>query len=287
MPNDPETVRFLVGPIELVGTRVGPHDAPLTLLLHGGGQTRHSWGRALAALAAAGQAAIALDLRGHGDSSHNGDSYEFDAFVGDVIGVIEQLDVGPVALVGASLGGLVSLLIAGERAPELCRALVLVDVAPRIEQAGSQRVRQFMLAQEDGFASLEEAAEAVAAYSPTRRRPTNLDGLRKNLRRRPDGRWTWHWDRRLLAGPRALDFDELRFEAAAAAVTVPTLLVRGVLSDVLSERGMRDFQKLVHHAEVANVEAAGHMVAGDDNQRFTASVSDFLARQSPAGTPPR
>jgi pimeloyl-ACP methyl ester carboxylesterase len=162
-------------------------------------------------------------------------------------------------------------------------ALVLVDVAPRLEEEGIARIAEFMLGNLDGFASLEEVADAVAAYNPHRPRPSDLSGLRKNVRQRDDGRWYWHWDPSFLSGgrtdePRSLR-NEDRLDDAARALTLPTLLVRGRQSDVLSEAGARHLVTLVPHARYVDVGGAGHMVAGDRNDAFNDAVVDFLRDQ--------
>jgi pimeloyl-ACP methyl ester carboxylesterase len=279
------TVRFESGGLTLVGAAAGPEHGPLVLLLHGGGQTRFAWGDTLRTLAELGFRALALDARGHGDSDWSEAShYRIDDFADDVVAVVEQVGP-PAALVGASLGGLTSLLVAGERMPELTWALVLVDVAPRIEDAGRQRIVDFMLSRPDGFADLDEAADAVEAYARHRPRPRDPRGLKKNLRQGEDGRWRWHWDRRLFTGdfPLRTD-DEPRFERAARAVRVPTLLVRGALSDVLSADGRDRFQELVPHAVSSDIPAAAHMVAGDNNVHFGTVVGDFLSGLVREGT---
>jgi pimeloyl-ACP methyl ester carboxylesterase len=136
---------------------------------------------------------------------------------------------------------------------------------------------------ESGFASVEEAAAAVAAYNPHRPPPSDLSGLKRNLRQRPDGRWVWHWDPRFLSGQEG-SVDETRvsllpperLEAAARALRLPTLLVRGRMSDVLSEEGAREFLEFVPHAEYVDVAGAGHMVAGDRNDIFNDAILRFL-----------
>ncbi len=268
--------------LTLVADVDGPEDGPTVVLLHGGGQTRHSWTGTWRTLAGAGWRAWSVDLRGHGDSewSPEGD-YSLDAFAADVLAVSDSVGRAPI-LVGASLGGLASLVAVAE-APvqaEVASALVLVDVAHRVETAGRERIGAFMGGNLDGFASLEEAADAIAAYNPHRPRPKDLSGLRKNVRLGEDGRWHWHWDPRFLKPPvdepRSLR-NENRLDDAARALTIPTLLVRGKASDVLSEDGARQLLALVPHAKVADVAGAGHMVAGDRNDAFNEAVLDFRA----------
>jgi len=261
-----------------------PADPPV-ILLHGGGQTRHSWGTTLGALADKGWRAYAVDLRGHGDSEWAADGdYTLDAFAGDVLAIRRTLDTAP-ALVGASLGGVASLAAIGEHPDEnVARALVLVDVAPRMEEQGRMRIGAFMMENmESGFGSLDEVADAIQRYNPHRPRPSDLAGLEKNLRRHSDARWYWHWDPAFIGGrlggadeTRASLVDPARLREAARALTVPTLLVRGRQSDLLSEAGARELLELVPHAQMVDVAGAGHMVAGDRNDLFNDAVVTFL-----------
>jgi pimeloyl-ACP methyl ester carboxylesterase len=265
------------GGVKLAGDARGPEDGPPVVFLHGGGQTRHAWGGSAEVVARRGAHVITLDHRGHGDSAWPEDGeYSLAAFAGDVVAIAEQLGTPPV-VVGASLGGLAALLAEGERGPVL-RGLVLVDVAPRLEQDGVKKVIAFMHTGLDGFASLEEAADAIAAYLPHRRRPRDLGGLAKNLRQGDDGRWRWHWDPRFVRRERADPAWSIeRMEAAAHAVRCPTLIVRGRMSDVLSEDGVAALRALIPHAEYVDVAGAAHMVAGDENDAFTSAVTGFLS----------
>jgi len=280
-----------VGALTLVGDGHGDPENRAVILLHGGGQTRFAWGGTAAALADAGWYALAMDLRGHGDSSwcHEG-NYSIDALADDLRAVVRHLGRRPgqrpgqrpverPVLVGASLGGLTALIAHGESREPVGSALVMVDVAPRLEPAGVARIVDFMTSHPDGFASLDEAADAVAAYAAHRPRPRDPKGLEKNLRLGDDGRYRWHWDPRMISGDRrpGATRDPTRLEEAARGLTIPTLLVRGKQSDVLSEAGVRAFLELVPHARYVDVSSAGHMVAGDRNDAFTRAVTDFLA----------
>jgi pimeloyl-ACP methyl ester carboxylesterase len=272
--------------LHLVCDRRGdPRHAPV-LFLHGGGQTRHSWGGTAARVAQRGWQALTLDARGHGDSawSEVGD-YRLETFAEDVRLVLARLDDPPV-LVGASLGGLTSILLTGELAPGVARSVVLVDIVPDIEEAGAKRIGAFMVERaETGFSSIEEVAEAVAAYNPRRPRPSDLTGLRKNLRER-GGRFYWHWDPRFLGGEdgsgpdEVFDVDRLNAAAGRMVTDVPVMLVRGRVSDLVSEDKAAQFCARFPTVAFVDVSDAGHMVAGDQNDAFTASVVEFLERHS-------
>ncbi len=259
----------------------GDRDAPVVVLLHGGGQTRHAWRGTGAALGRAGWRAIAVDMRGHGDSDWSPDAdYRLDAFASDVRDIAAAFDDPPV-LVGASLGGMSSLLAISEEPRAAAAALVLVDVAHRFNENGTEKIMAFMQSAPEGFASPADAAAAVAAYLPHRDVPADGSGLARNLRL-VDGRWHWHWDPRMLgatgvAADRANGQLPARMRAASEALEIPTLLVRGGVSEVLSAEIAQEFGGLVPHAEIVDVSGAHHMVAGDDNDSFTAAVSGFLA----------
>jgi pimeloyl-ACP methyl ester carboxylesterase len=183
-----------------------------------------------------------------------------------------------VVLIGASMGGLTGILVADQAGPEKVTKLVLVDVVPRYDKVGSARIRDFMFSHIHGFDSLEDAADAVAEYLPHRTRRRNPEGLKKNLRHR-NGRWYWHWDPKLMTKPE--DDPQLRvekIERAAMDLTIPILLIRGKLSDVVSVDGVNDFLEKVPTAEFVELPDAGHTAAGDDNDAFTDAVAQFVTR---------
>jgi pimeloyl-ACP methyl ester carboxylesterase len=279
---NPETIRIPVAPgIEIAADVAGPRGAPTVILGHGGGQTRHSWDKAEQQLAGAGYFAINYDLRGHGDSdwSKDGD-YSLESRADDLAAVAGQ-GSRPFALVGASLGG-ITAMVAASRGLEPA-ALVLVDIVPKMSQKGVAKITKFMTGNPDGFASLEDAADAIAAYYPDRPRPKDLSGLHKNLRLGADGRYRWHWDPSWMHSPRG----DPRFlldmmDEADWTDRVPTLLVRGMKSDMVDDDGVEDLRRRIPELEIADIRGAGHMVAGDKNDEFNAAVIEFLARVMPA-----
>jgi pimeloyl-ACP methyl ester carboxylesterase len=256
----------------------GVPTAPPIVLLHGGGQTRHSWHATARRLAREGWFALTLDLRGHGDSAWDDEArYHYDDFADDLVALSAELARQPV-LVGASLGGLACLLAEGKANQPLARALILVDIATRMNPAGAQRIMDFMRARPDGFASLDEASDAIAEYNPHRTRPRDLSGLAKNLRQGNDGRWRWHWDPRFMAIEGRPNAATDALDQAAAALAIPTLLVRGKQSDLLTMEGVEHFLQLAPDTEFCDVSGAGHMVAGDKNDIFSDAVLGFLRR---------
>ena len=288
-----ERVRTTDG-ITLAGDCCG-HDGvgPVVLLLHGGGQNRHAWAASARRLHAHGYTVIAYDTRGHGDSEWDPmGQYDVERLASDLIAVRTHFSADrPPAVVGASLGGMTILGAHLLAPPESWGAIVLVDITPRMEFDGARRVVSFMAAHPNGFGTLDAAADVIAAYNPLRARPDNVDGLRKVLRQRDDGRWIWRWDPAFITSnfdflqgdltPGTEQFDAMSqlLTDGARRITAPTLLVRGLLSDVVSQDTVDEFLHLVPHAETIDVSGTGHMIAGDDNAAFSAAVTDFLAQR--------
>lgn len=264
--------------LDLVVDDVGPEHGTPVLLLHGGGQTRQSWGHVGSSLAGRGYRALSLDLRGHGESAWAAEgNYSPEALIGDVDSV-RQYAGRPMALVGASLGGLISLLYAAARPTETL-GLALVDVVPRNNPSGVERIRNFLAANPEGFESFDDAVEAVAKYKSHRSRPQDPAGLHRNLRTAENGRLVWHWDPQFLLRDNnswTLGREEMLADAARR-LKVPTLLLVGGESDVVDSDALADFLTRVPHATVEVVPGAGHMVAADENDAFGAALLTWLA----------
>ena len=249
------------------------------LFAHGGGQTRHAWQSSAKLLAEKGMHAVSLDLRGHGESEWAVDGdYSIESFAHDLVKVAETLPKPPV-LVGASLGGISGMIATGELKRDGFEALVLVDIAPRMDEQGVEKIVSFMGQDlEHGFESLEEAAQSIANYLPHRKQPKNLSGLKKNLRLGEDGRYRWHWDPKFMTGtsPPSASKDPDRLNNALKTAVIPLLLIRGKMSELVTEAAVEDFRRTVPHAKYTDVSDAGHMVAGDNNEVFTQALIEFL-----------
>ena len=257
----------------------GSNNQELVILLHGGGQTRHAWGDTGKKLAEAGYHSVALDLRGHGDSEWHADGdYSIRAYKDDLVSIINEIGK-PARLVGASLGGMASLVLAGDEInSDLCTALIMVDIGIYPDPVGSDRIVSFMLSGEKGFDSLENVAKSISNYLPHRKKPKDLEGLKKNLRLKGDGRYYWHWDPRFIRrrpGSRDRRYFDLQLKAAEK-VTIPTLLIRGALSDVVTMEDVDYFLSVISHAKFVEIENAAHMIAGDRNDIFAEEAIKFL-----------
>lgn len=267
--------------VTIAGDSWGDASGPLVVLLHGGGQTRHAWKGTGESLGSAGYFVVALDSRGHGDSDWAPDGlYTPDAMVEDLCCVVKALGGRPAVLVGASMGGATSLIAVGEEHLRTS-ALVLVDVAPELEPEGVLRIRQFMGKNPEGFDTLDDVADAIADYQPHRKRPRNLDGLSKIVRIGDNGKYRWHWDPRMFDRQTMMEEYQARLARCARNLHVPTLLVRGAMSDLLSEQGAQNFLRQSPNSEYVSVTDAAHMVAGDQNDIFGAALIEFLHRTVP------
>jgi len=265
--------------LDLVADRYGSPTRGSVLMAHGGGQTRHAWAKTAAALGDRGWEAVTLDLRGHGDSgwSPTGD-YGIQRFAEDLADVARAMGGRP-ALIGASLGGLAGLYAEAEYAPGSFSSITLVNIVPSMDPDGAAKVMEFMGAHiAQGFGSLEEASDVIAAYLPHRPRPADHSGLAKNLRQGADGRLRWHWDPGFVSGVhrgRSLrDVD--MFESRLPELRLPVHLIRGRLSELVSHEAAEAFVAQLPNAKFTDVAGASHMVAGDRNDAFLSAAVGFL-----------
>jgi len=267
--------------LNLLGEAFGsPENTPI-LLTHGIGQTRHSWRDTASILAERNFYTIALDARGHGESDWSRDGlYDIEKYIADLKIIITSFKQKPI-IVGASMGGFTALLMEGEAKEILTKALILVDISPSPKKAGVQRIFDFMNAYvKTGFASMEEAAEAVSKFLPHRSKADSLKGLEHNLHQKEDGRFYWHWDPALISSFGQEKNNNLknaeRIIKAAQNLTVPTLVIRGEKSDLVTEQAIKIFEVASVNIKSVVVKGAHHMVAGDANNEFMGEVLNFI-----------
>ena len=274
----------------------GRKGAAPVVCLHGGGQTAYMYEDLGAALRDR-WFVLAPDLPGHGDSdvdvASSAPSVGLDrrSLAASVVGLLDFLGIERAMFVGASLGGITSLTIAAME-PDRVAGIALIDIGHRLEDEGVRRIVEFMTKHES-FASLDEAAVAIAEYLPGRKKQSPAR-LTRNLRQRADGRWVWK--HALGRGLRAATATALAPATAIAApnapgdwrgltagmdeelvrLTCPVLVLRGAQSDVLSDEGAREVAALIPSARVATISAAGHLAAGDNPESTVSLVRNFL-----------
>ncbi len=252
-------------------------DAPPELVfLHGGAQNAHTWDTVALAL---NRPLVAIDLPGHGHSSHRDDHLYWPSE--NAIAVeraVRALAPDARVVVGMSLGGLTALALT-DRAPDLVRRLVLVDVTPGVNREKSTAIAQFI----DGpeyFTSFDEILQRTIQFNPTRSESSLRRGIMHNAIETPDGRWRWRYDLprrgsgegeegRIMPG-----LDELW--DATGRVKVPLLLVRGSTSPVVDDDDVAELKRRNPDARVEVVEGAGHSVQGDKPLELAAILEHEL-----------
>jgi flavin reductase (DIM6/NTAB) family NADH-FMN oxidoreductase RutF/pimeloyl-ACP methyl ester carboxylesterase len=266
------------GGLQIKGEGFGAPDDPAVVLLHGGAQSRRVWRDAAAVLAAAGRYAITIDLRGHGESGWAADGrYDFHAFAEDLRAVLGQLQKRPV-VVGASLGGYVALEAMEGQGAALASGLVLVDAALEMDPAGSARLGEILRRHARGFADLDEAAAASQELTP-HHRPIERTSLERQLRQDEAGRYFWTWDPKFPFADLPSTFDELH--RAASELKLPTLVMHGAASEVVTERQVGRLKELMPGAEFVRIEGAGHQLVREQSDTFNATLLEFLERRVP------
>lgn len=262
----------------LAGDIGGDPGAQPIVLLHGGGQTRHSWRHTLDELVSRGYHVISLDARGHGGSDWAADGdYQLETLGRDLLDVIGTLPKKPI-IVGASMGGMTALFAVGLAREQAVRSVILVDVVPGLDPQGSQQIVDFLQGHMGGFDSLEQAADAISAYNPHRPRPKDISGLMKNLRSHGDGRLYWHWDPAFFTTSDLIEplaFRDRLYEICTS-ITIPVLLVKGMYSNVVTDQGVQEFRQRLPQLQVFEVSGAGHMITGDRNDLFNEGVLKFI-----------
>lgn len=268
------------------GTRLhlldwGTPGHPPILFLHGGALSARTWD--VVCLGLRGEYhCVALDQRGHGDSEWSPImDYAPEAHGRDIDGVLDALGFDRVVLVGQSMGGLNSFVYTGQH-PERVAALVLIDVGPDIRMAGAQRIGQFVASTAE-LDSIDAFVEQALAFNPLRDRRLLTWSVRNNVRQLPNGKFARKNDTRFL-GQVGIEEVARRIEAYwrnTAAVTCPTLVVRGALSDVFLDDAAERFARTLPAGQWTRVEGAGHTVQGDNPAGLIAALRPFLDQVLP------
>jgi len=266
---------------------------PELVLLHGGAQNAHTWDTVALAL---DRPLLAIDLPGHGHSDGPGDQAQGQLSAQgnavDVAAAIRQLAPRARAVVGMSLGGLTTIALSAV-APELVRAVVLVDILPGTRPERSRHITDFV-AGPPSFASLDELLERTARFNPGRSRSSLRRGILHNAEQQPDGTWVWRWARHRApvsaspapapAAPSTETAAGARYEPlwdAVSAITVPVLLARGMRPDsVLGDEQEAELRRRLPSARVVHVADAGHSLQGDTPLELAGLIRQFVFEEA-------
>jgi pimeloyl-ACP methyl ester carboxylesterase len=249
-----------------------PGFPPDALLLHGIGNYGRYWD--LFSETIAGRLRLlAPDARGHGDSDKPATGYAPGDFVADAISVIDALTSDRPLVVGHSMGGFhaTTLTIAH---PDRVRALVLVDVGPRIEKAGGSRARRLSLGRPDRFTDDASALAYLRATSPGYSNAVYENRMQWVFRRDGDG-LVWRSSKAALAKI----LEDSRAHAAGVwsrlgEIHCPVLVVRGTRSPSFSEATAREMIATLSNARLVELDA-GHNVALDRPKELAEEVLRF------------
>jgi esterase len=247
------------------------------LLLHGGGLNAHTWD-VVCLMLRQRYHCLALDQRGHGDSEWEPTSdYSHDSQVGDVKGFLDKLKLNRPLVIGHSMGGFAAIGYAVLHAATMA-GLVLVDIGPELSMGeGAKRIRDF-ISQDRVLDSVEAFVERAMSFNPHRDPVLLRRSLLHNLRKLPNGKWTWKHDPNRMSP----DFMKERIERAKQItaeihnITCPTLILRGERSDVFSDENASKFAKELPHGRWVKIPNSGHTIQGDNPAGLLDALHPFL-----------
>jgi esterase len=255
----------------------GKASSPPVVLLHGGNQSAHSWDLVSLHLADRYHV-LALDQRGHGDSEWSRESdYSLEARAADALGFIEDQEIRSPVVIGHSMGGMVTMRLALE-APDVARALVLVDIGPELSAKGVGTVHDFVVRNVE-FDDLDEFLDRVAAYDRYRSREHIARTVKYNMLQRADGKYVSKADHRQIPGPASAPIAL----SDTGALRCPVLVVRGGESDVLEADAAERFVAALPNGRLVTVPGVGHNVHGGNTPGFLDVVDPFLGGLGPVG----
>jgi pimeloyl-ACP methyl ester carboxylesterase len=273
-PPDVRRVAVEVEPGRTVSSLLWGADtgAPELVLVHGGAQNAHTWDTVALAL---GHPLLAPDLPGHGHSDGGPDGLVSAGSNGrDLAAVVRQLAPEARGVVGMSLGGMSSIALAAQ-APELVRALVLVDITPGVNAEKAAPVTNFVNGPAS-FDSFDELLARTIEHNPGRSESSLRRGILHNAVQREDGSWVWRYARFRIGDGEVQHPDFGDWWAAISDLAVPVMLVQGLAWSVVDDADIAELRRRQPSVRVEGVEGAGHSIQGDRPLELAALIEDFL-----------
>ena len=266
----------MVNGLEMHYLEWGDPSAPALVTLHGLRGHSHSWD-SFSEPISADYRVLALDQRGRGESDWAPDNdYTSTAYVKDLEGFCDALDLQDFVLAGHSMGGRNAISFTG-RHPSRVRKLILVDIGPEGDPRGGARIKRELLAAKEEYDSFEELLRQQQKANPL----ISPELLRRRLtyqtRELPNGKIGWRYDleiRRQWREDRRPPQEDLW--PALSQITCPTLIVRGEETDVLPLHVAQRMVEVMPNSRLAHVPRAAHMVMEENPTGFVQAVRDFL-----------
>lgn len=254
-------------------------EGPALLILHGLLGASGNWHTLSRSVFSEEYSVFTLDLRNHGRSPHD-PVFDYPSMTADVREFIEDHQLGPVHVLGHSMGGKVAMWLALEH-PALVSKLIVADMAPRAYPPHHMHILNALKGLDlPAFSSRQAIDQALAASI----KETGVrQFLLKNLASQGSGQYSWKMNlngiynnyERINAGIET----NLQFAG-------PTLFVKGGRSNYITDKDAPHIQQLFPAAQIQNLPNAGHWVHAEAPEAFSSMVMSFLAGYLPphAGT---
>jgi esterase len=262
----------MVGPLRIHYVYWGNGSAPPLVMVHGVDRIAHTFDH-VAPHFAARYHVVAVDMRGHGDSSWDPDArYTVEDHATDLFGVVTALRLRNIVLWGNSTGGRVVQVFAGQH-PELVSHVIAEDVGPerprQIADNYSRRVAQ----EEAGWASEDELLAQLRKTNAGTTDGVLVPYVRYGTKRRDDGRIVWKRDPQLVKGFVATDL--WRF---VREIKAPTLYVIGGRSTIVPKDTQDELKKTLPRVTIVTMPGLGHYPSDEKPEEFLAIVDEFLKK---------
>jgi pimeloyl-ACP methyl ester carboxylesterase len=276
----PPTLEVREHDVVVNGTRlrvrdVGDAGAAPVLFLHGIMGHRRDWD-VLVDVVGRRRRVVVPDQRGHGRSQWTR-TYRVTDMARDAIELIQQLDLGPVPIVGHSMGAMVALTVAARR-PDLVERLVAVDIVPDSVATGfvAQLATTFDAMAAASYSTVDEATAEWQAGNPLARPELLRNYVSHALAREPDGRLRWRFDARGLRGFATSGVSAAELWRAIDAVRCPTLVVRGQHSPLTSADQVAAVVERLADGRSTVIADGGHDLGVEQPERVADAVVEFL-----------
>ena len=254
----------------------GTDSKPPLVCIHGLTSNAHAFD-ALAPRLNSHYHVMALDVRGRGDSGWTaGAEYTPQNYAADLAGVLDELKIERVTLLGTSMGGMISILFAGGY-PHRVEKLILNDIGPDVDPVGIARISSYVGESPTEFDNLEEVAAYYREHYPPMRtipEPELIEQVKWSVKPAENGKLTWKMDPQIRK-PMRTAARPLDMWVPFARIEAPVLVIRGAESDILASRTVERMKAVIRNVESVEVTGVGHAPTLREPESL-AAITKFL-----------